>query len=174
MSELKDCIKCGGTAGFEQILDDVRVYCTHCQERTPWYTTDSEAIEAWNTGERFKVKGCRWTPRCLQTSCAECLGFVDGGDEGCHEHRETWDALRVMRDEPSASLLDGAVRNPAHYCEGRKYEPWDVIKDWGLDYDLGCVVKYVSRAGRKDSRLTDLRKAREYLDHAIKTMEEER
>ena len=30
--------------------------------------------------------------------------------------------------------------NTDHYKEGRKYEPWDVIADWGLDYFLGTSV----------------------------------
>ena len=59
------------------------------------------------------------------------------------------------------------VINPKHYAEGRKYEPWDVIHDWNLDFDLGNVVKYISRAGRKDSEIEDLEKARAYLNHAI-------
>ena len=59
------------------------------------------------------------------------------------------------------------VVRPKHYTAGREYEPWDVIADWGLDFDLGNVVKYVSRAGRKDSEIEDLEKARQYLGHAI-------
>lgn len=70
--------------------------------------------------------------------------------------------------------VDQVVSHPAHYVEGRKYEPKDVIRDWGLNYNLGCVVKYVSRAGRKDDILQDLRKARQYLDFEIEAIEDER
>jgi hypothetical protein len=58
------------------------------------------------------------------------------------------------------------IEHPAHYCEGRKYEPKDVIRDWELNFNLGNTVKYVSRAGRKEnnSLLQDLKKARQYLD----------
>lgn len=59
------------------------------------------------------------------------------------------------------------IKNPAHYVAGRKYEPWDVIADWGLDFDLGNVVKYIARAGRKGSEMDDLGKAQEYLSHAL-------
>lgn len=69
--------------------------------------------------------------------------------------------------------IDDKVSHPAHYVEGRKYEPKDVIRDWGLNYNLGCVVKYVSRAGRKDDILQDLCKARQYLDFEIEAIEEE-
>jgi hypothetical protein len=65
------------------------------------------------------------------------------------------------------------IEHPAHYCEGRKYEPKDVIRDWELNFNLGNTVKYVSRAGRKEnnSLLQDLKKARQYLDFEINYLE---
>jgi hypothetical protein len=61
------------------------------------------------------------------------------------------------------------INKPAHYADGREYEPIDVIADWQLNFDLGNVVKYVSRAGRKpgSSAVSDLQKAAVYLQHAI-------
>lgn len=66
-----------------------------------------------------------------------------------------------------------AVHAPAHYIEGRSYEPKDVIRDWELNFNLGNVVKYVSRAGRKDDALEDLKKAKQYLEFEIEAMEVE-
>ena len=63
------------------------------------------------------------------------------------------------------------VNNPSHYCEGRKYEPINVIKDWGLNFNLGNTVKYISRAGRKADMLEDLKKAKFYLDWEINYLE---
>jgi len=63
-----------------------------------------------------------------------------------------------------------AHTDPAHYTAGRQYETWDVIADWDLDFLLGNVVKYVSRAGRKNgdnSKLSDLIKAANYINKAI-------
>ena len=62
-----------------------------------------------------------------------------------------------------------AIENPSHYCEGRKFEPKDVIRDWELNFNLGNVVKYISRNGRKDgeSVLKDLKKAKQYLNFEI-------
>lgn len=61
------------------------------------------------------------------------------------------------------------IDRPAHYAEGRTIEPIDVIIDWGLNFCLGNVVKYISRAGRKDGSTIkeDLLKARKYLDFEI-------
>jgi hypothetical protein len=68
---------------------------------------------------------------------------------------------------------ESIIEHPAHYCEGRKYEPKDVIRDWDLNFNLGNTVKYVSRAGRKEnnSLLQDLKKARQYLDFEINFLE---
>ena len=65
------------------------------------------------------------------------------------------------------------VNHPNHYCEGRKYEPWDVIVDWQLDYLTGSAVKYLSRAGRKDpsKETEDLRKAIAYIEKRIEVLE---
>lgn len=63
--------------------------------------------------------------------------------------------------------LIAAVNHPAHYAEGRKHEPIDVIEDWQLGFCLGNTLKYISRAGRKGDRLSDLRKAAWYLAREI-------
>lgn len=67
------------------------------------------------------------------------------------------------------------IGHPNHYCEGRKFEPKDVIRDWNLNFNLGNAVKYISRNGRKDgnSALQDLKKARQYLDFEIEYLEKE-
>ena len=42
------------------------------------------------------------------------------------------------------------IKSPKHYTEGRKFEPKDVIRDWGLNFNLGNAVKYLARAFLKD------------------------
>lgn len=64
-----------------------------------------------------------------------------------------------------------AVRKPSHYVEGRKFEPKDVIRDWGLNFNLGNAVKYLARAGRKGDTVEDLRKAQEYIQFEIDALE---
>lgn len=66
-------------------------------------------------------------------------------------------------------MSDG-VRHPAHYGgAGNPYEAIRVIEAWDLNFNLGNVVKYVARAGKKDKEtlLGDLEKAREYLTFEI-------
>lgn len=45
-------------------------------------------------------------------------------------------------------------------------------KWYGIDaYDMGNVIKYLMRAGCKDSRINDLKKARNYLDTILVRLE---
>ncbi len=63
--------------------------------------------------------------------------------------------------------MQNEISNPSHYTEGRTIEPIQAIQDWELNFTLGNVVKYIARAGRKGDRLTDLLKARQYLEFEI-------
>lgn len=51
-------------------------------------------------------------------------------------------------NQPNPKKYD-AVKNPAHYCAGRKIEPWDVMIDWDLKSPVDHAIKYIARAGRK-------------------------
>lgn len=70
------------------------------------------------------------------------------------------------------ALEHDEVNHPLHYTMGR-FEVIDVIEDWTLGYHLGNTVKYIARAGKKDGSdfLTDLKKARWYLDRKIADVE---
>ena len=64
-----------------------------------------------------------------------------------------------------------AVDHPAHYGGAENtYEAIKVIEAWELGFNLGNVVKYISRAGKKGSRLDDLKKAQWYLTREIEKL----
>lgn len=68
------------------------------------------------------------------------------------------------------------VNHPNHYGgENNTYESIKVIDAWQLDFCLGNVIKYISRAGKKldNSKLQDLEKARWYLEHEIEQLKGE-
>ena len=58
------------------------------------------------------------------------------------------------------------VNHPPHYKVGG-VETIDFIEAKQLDYHLGNVVKYISRADHKDDKLDNLKKAQWYLNRAI-------
>jgi len=62
------------------------------------------------------------------------------------------------------------VNHPPHYTVGG-VETIDFIEAKGLNYHLGQVIKYVSRAGKKGDALQDLQKARWYLNREIARVE---
>ena len=68
------------------------------------------------------------------------------------------------------------INNPIHYGgKENVYETIKVIDNWELDFLLGNVIKYISRAGKKDptKKLEDLKKALFYLERKIKNLENE-
>ena len=50
-------------------------------------------------------------------------------------------------------------------------QPKDVIRAWGLNFNLGSAVKYISRAGHKDDIVQDLKKAQEFIQFEIDAIE---
>lgn len=65
------------------------------------------------------------------------------------------------------------VNHPSHYCDGG-IETIDFIEAKKMSYHLGNAVKYISRAGKKDDELQDLKKARWYLNRYIELREKEK
>lgn len=68
--------------------------------------------------------------------------------------------------------MSDAVNNPAHYGgAGNPYEVINVVEAWSLNFNLGNVLKYIARAGKKGDALEDLKKARWYLEREIANLE---
>lgn len=79
---------------------------------------------------------------------------------------------KYIREFSMAEEKKEQVNHPTHYNHG-KYEVIDVIEDWEVDFHIGNVIKYVSRAGRKtdDTEIQDLKKALWYLQRKIDILE---
>ena len=85
--------------------------------------------------------------------------------------RNSYSLRQPLNPHLARSKMVNKIDHPAHYAAGRKYEPIDVIEDWNLGFHLGNAVKYLSRAGRKEDALEDLKKAVWYIDREIKRNE---
>jgi hypothetical protein len=66
--------------------------------------------------------------------------------------------------------LTDTVNHPPHYKVGG-IETIDFIEAKSLNYNLGNVVKYITRADHKGSKLVDLKKAQWYLNREIANLE---
>lgn len=76
----------------------------------------------------------------------------------------------VQRLEPTADIVSthhtDMVNHPPHYKQGG-IETIDFIEAKELGYNLGNVVKYITRADHKGNKLEDLKKAQWYLNREI-------
>lgn len=59
------------------------------------------------------------------------------------------------------------VNSPNHYNVG-DIEVIDFIDSWGLNFNLGNVIKYVTRSDYKGNKTEDLQKAIYYIEREIK------
>ena len=60
---------------------------------------------------------------------------------------------------------ENRVNHPSHYNKG--IETIDYIESWEMNFNIGNVIKYTTRAGYKDNKLEDLEKAKWYLEREI-------
>jgi len=67
-----------------------------------------------------------------------------------------------------ARIVD-AVNHPPHYKAGG-IETIDFIEAKSLNYNLGNVIKYITRSDLKGNKLEDLQKAQWYLNREVQTM----
>ena len=58
------------------------------------------------------------------------------------------------------------AKGPSYYQRG-SINVWDFIRDQGLNFHLGNAIKYICRAGHKDSKIQDLEKAIHYLENEL-------
>lgn len=74
---------------------------------------------------------------------------------------------RVRQARSYQAAMKESVNHPEHYGGDTTYEAIKVIEAWELGFCLGNAVKYICRAGKKDTPLLDLEKARWYIDREI-------
>ena len=100
----------------------------------------------------------------IQTMSSEKNGtdFNDGYDFGILR------AIALVQ-----KLDDNTTSTPTHY-QGT-IQPIDLINAQNLNFNLGNVVKYVCRAGKKQGEnvLSDLEKAKNYINYEIERIKNE-
>ena len=145
----------------------MRMGCRNCGK----YFRDSDLVVRATYdgpgGHDVNIYGC---PYChaYWTSLYE----IPGSDT-MEEKKQDTPYTDVRRQE---DIIRDAVEHPSHYGdEDDPYEAIKVIEAWNLDFCLGNVLKYISRAGRKDpaKEVEDLSKAVWYLNRRIEQLKEE-
>ena len=120
------------------------------------YTADSlrylwvlgeDAAEALFELERFVIS---WDRSHLSLLIERLSSMVDTCEEG---------SSSVFQD----------IR-PPYYGRDIGVEVIDIIEEWNLGFHLGNVLKYLVRAGKKESKLMDLKKALWYAERFSRTL----
>lgn len=114
------------------------------------------------------------------SKCNKCkYEYSSKIDEPCKYCREKCGVVtlgyQMSEDkfEPKEEKNDGEidmVNHPQHYS-AHGIEPIDYIESHDLNFNLGNVIKYISRAPYKGTELEDLKKAKCYLEREIKKHE---
>lgn len=110
-------------------------------------------------------------------SITDLLRFIVKKEEEKTTKVYMFDPNQIVSIPPGADVRvehHSSVDHPAHYGSG-PYETINVIEAWGLGFNLGNAVKYISRAGKKDPQKTveDLEKAVWYINREISNLKEE-
>jgi hypothetical protein len=80
------------------------------------------------------------------------------------------DAPKKLKKAKQTIISSDPVNSPSHYTSGG-IETIDFIEAKELDYNLGNVIKYITRADKKGKKLEDLKKAQWYLNRAVSNLE---
>lgn len=164
------CDRCKKTILYDS-TDDGPHLCGLCKEEwEEFHMAHAKEIEEDKMKATTKVNEKRETkeiddaPVEVQAPDAPIL-FI--GPDGPHYASYT---IQI----PIDSKLAEEIFHPAHYIGGRKYEPAKVAYDWGLDFNLGSALKYISRAGRKDGNPVekDLVKAIAFIIKELEAIQE--
>lgn len=78
--------------------------------------------------------------------------------------------LKISDVESLTGEVYDVVHKPKHYCDGG-IQPIEYIRSHKMNFFRGNVIKYVTRAGKKDNEIEDLYKAMEYLKLEIEYLE---
>ena len=131
-----------------EYLSSIEEPCANCKG-----TRKRDTMAYLKAKDCFKPKEKEHSSNCT-ISCKEGNKDFTNEDYGFKE---------ISKDEVDM------VNHPQHYQHG--IEPIDYIESHNLNFNLGNVIKYVSRAPFKGTELEDLKKAKWYLEREIKKHE---
>jgi hypothetical protein len=90
-----------------------------------------------------------------------------------HIHKKERITNKLIKSSPKKEKLIMTydnVNHPSHYKTGG-IETIDFIEAKSLNYNLGNVVKYITRADYKGNKIEDLKKAQWYLNREVSNLE---
>ena len=145
----------------------------------------AQGLSAPEVAKKLKIKTARvhtvkWLdkkkkPSKIVKAVTEVKQALDALEKKPKVYKSLDDKVEWIEKKPTKLLVQpqfakaalDLINNPPHYRAGG-VETIDFIEAKDLNYRLGNVIKYVSRAGRKDTdAVQDLEKAAWYLQREI-------
>lgn len=116
--------------------------------------------------EEQKCDECKYEhDSAIDEPCVSCSKSTNHFEPKEHSSNCTMSDRKFKNKDYGFDEID-MVNHPQHYQHG--IEPIDYIESHNLNFNLGNVIKYVSRAQFKGTELQDLKKAKWYLEREIK------
>ena len=106
---------------------------------------------------------CRWKTKEIGLDFYVKLSYFEPKEKE-HSSNCTISDKKFKNKDYGFDEID-MVNHPQHYQHG--IEPIDYIESHNFNFNLGNVIKYVSRAPFKGTELEDLKKAKWYLEREI-------
>lgn len=153
-----------------EYLSKIEEPCKYCRERfgecTPNYMMHEDKFVPKEEQSTTEYNGCNdcyyeW----LGESDAPCCECKHRFEPGTMARLKAKDCFKP-KEEIANDEID-MVNHPQHYS-AHGIEPIDYIESHDLNFNLGNVIKYISRAPFKGTELQDLKKAKWYLEREIK------
>ena len=121
-----------------------------------------------NADGRYRMKASMVLKDLVNEIKDEDLGSVTKTPAKAGSLVKTDDAPRIVSEHFGVDIdkAHDPVNHPEHYKVGG-IETIDFIEAKSLSYNLGNVVKYLTRADHKGNKLQDLQKAQWYLNREI-------
>ena len=161
---MSKCNKC--KYEYSSKLDEPCKYCREkCGVVTLGYQMSEDKFVPKEEKSTTEYNGCNdcyyeW----LGESDAPCCECKHRFEPGTMARLKAKDCFKP-KEEKADDEID-MVNHPQHYQHG--IEPIVYIESHDLNFNLGNVIKYVSRAPFKGTELQDLKKAKWYLEREIK------
>jgi len=140
-------------------------------------TAPTDRAKAWHEANQWFGENLKATARAIEIhEELVASGIKADSDEyynALDERLQTLKRAELAKKLGANTITLGAVQepidmvnDPPHYKSGG-IETIDFIESKELNYRLGNVIKYITRADRKGSRQEDLKKALWYLQREI-------
>jgi len=157
--------------GYNEYLDEndkEQSFIEYQIEADKYYQCNEDEIELIKIGQ--VLQSIYNIPPQIKINSNE-KDFIENNTSNIKFKLETDNGGNTLKIE---QVEDDVVNHPRYYCDGN-IEVIDFIIDKKLNFNRGNVIKYVSRAGKKDinKEIEDLEKARFYLNKEIEILKGE-